>query len=401
MTAARVIGEVMVPFFAVLMCLAPAMTRPTVAFGVRVPAERAGSPVIRQERRAYLWRTAVVGACCTIAAVLLAGYGSWWLSRIILFVELAADFGCYALARRKITAVKSAQAWYAGHRQIVATDTSWRTDPPRFPVRWLIPALAVIAVTIVVGVLRYPDLPARLVAGWGGRRVPKSVLAAFAVVVGQLYVTVLWTGLMLLVYRSRPDIEAADPAGSTQRYRRFLAAFSRAVLTLMALVNLSVLLAALRPALRGRPARPGRDRLPGRPGWLPPGHPRSPYRRRRRRPQPGARDRPGRRPVLEGRADLRQPRRPGHHGRCPLRRRLHLQRRQPDGLASYRRHRCRARRPGRDRRRRGHVSRSGLVSAGSIPQFRRTRDLYVTAERNAVRMRGMRRVPPGDFQFGR
>jgi len=66
----------------------------------------------------------------------------------------------------------------------MATDTSWRTDPPRFPVRWLVPALAVIAVTIVVGVLRYPDLPARLVAGWGGRRVPKSVLAAFAVVIG-------------------------------------------------------------------------------------------------------------------------------------------------------------------------------------------------------------------------
>ena len=246
MTAARVIGEVMVPFFAVLMFLAPAMTRPTVAFGVRVPAERAGSPVIRQERRAYLWRTAAVGACCTIAAVLLAGYGSWWLSRIILFIELAADFGCYALARRKIVAVKSAEAWYAGHRQIVATDTSWRTDPPRFPVRWLVPALAVIAVTIVVGVVRYPDLPARLVAGWGGRRAPKSVLAAFGVVAGQLYVTVLWTGLMLLVFRSRPDIEAADPAGSTQRYRRFLAAFSRAVLTLMALVNLSLLLVALR-----------------------------------------------------------------------------------------------------------------------------------------------------------
>src|ERR1700722_10661512 len=246
MTAARVIGEVMVPFFAVLMCLGPAMTRPTVSFGVRVPAERVGSPVIRQERRAYRWRTAAVGACCTIAVVLLAGYGSWWLSRIILLLEVAADLGCYWLARQQVTAVKTAEDWYAGHRQIVATDTSWRTDPPRFPVRWLVPALAVITVTIVVGALRYPDLPARLVAGWGGRRVPKSVLAAFAVVVGQLYVTVLWTGLMVLVYRSRPDIEAADPAGSTQRYRRFLAAFSRAVLTLMALVNLSVLLAALR-----------------------------------------------------------------------------------------------------------------------------------------------------------
>ena len=61
----------------------------------------------------------------------------------------------------------------------------------------------------------------------------------------QVYVTALWTGMMLLVYRSRPDIEAADPAASTRRYRRFLAACTRAVLTLLALVNLSVLLVAL------------------------------------------------------------------------------------------------------------------------------------------------------------
>jgi uncharacterized membrane protein len=56
----------------------------------------------------------------------------------------------------------------------------------------------------------------------------------------------MWTGIMLLVYRSRPDIEAVDAAGSTRRYRRFLAACTRAVLTLLALVDLTLLLAALR-----------------------------------------------------------------------------------------------------------------------------------------------------------
>jgi uncharacterized membrane protein len=247
MSASRLFAEVAVPFFAVTLCLAPVVTRPTVPFGVRVPGERVGAPVIRQERRAYFWRTAAVGACCIVAAVLLRDYGSWWLTRVILLLEVVADLGCYWLARQKITAVKTGENWYAGHRQVVATDTSWRTDPPRFPVRWLIPALIVIAVTVVVGALRYPDLPARLaVAGRGGRQVPKSVVTVFAVVAVQLWVTALWTGMMLLVYRSRPDIEAADPAASTRRYRRFLAACTRAVLTLIALVNLSVLLVALR-----------------------------------------------------------------------------------------------------------------------------------------------------------
>ena len=248
MSAATLSGEVIVPFFGAMLCITPAVTRPTVPFGVRVPPERARATVVRRERYAYSWRTAAIGVCCTVATLLLAGTGPWWLSRIILLLEVVADLGCFWIARRKITAVKHAEDWYAGHRQVVATDTSWRTDPPRFPVRWLVPALAVIAVTLIVGVIRYPDLPARVAAGWSatGHRVPKSVVSVFAIVAGQLYVTALWTGLMLLIYRSRPDIEAADAAASTRRYRRFLAAWTRAFLTLVALVDLTLLLVALR-----------------------------------------------------------------------------------------------------------------------------------------------------------
>ena len=245
MSAATLTGEVMVPFFGAMMCIAPAVTRPTVPFGVRVPAERARAAVIRRERYAYSWRTAAIAACCTVAALLLHGYGSWWLTRIILLLEVAGDLGCFWIARKKISAVKHAEDWYAGHRQIVATDTSWRTDPPRFPVHWLIPALMVITATVIVGAVRYPDLPSRLAVWFGGHDVTKSVVSVFAVVVGQLWVTVLWSGLMLIVYRSRPDIEAADPVASTRRYRRFLAAITRTVLGLAALVDLSLLLAAL------------------------------------------------------------------------------------------------------------------------------------------------------------
>ena len=62
MSASRLFAEVTVPFFAVTLCVAPVVTRPTVQFGVRVPRERAGAPVIRRERRAYYWRTAAVPA---------------------------------------------------------------------------------------------------------------------------------------------------------------------------------------------------------------------------------------------------------------------------------------------------------------------------------------------------
>jgi uncharacterized membrane protein len=227
-----------------LMCLMPAVTRPTLQFGVRVPRERAGAPVIGRERRAYYWRTAAIGVCCTAAAVTVQGYGSWWLPRIILLPELAADLCCFWAARRKIAAVKNADEWFAGLRQTIVTDTSWRTDPPRFPVRWLIPALAVMAATAAAGALRYPALPAHIVTA-SGHRVPKAAVSVL-VVAGQLYFTAVYSGIMLIVYRSRPDIEAADPVASTLRYRRFLAAYTRALLTMAALADLGLLLFALR-----------------------------------------------------------------------------------------------------------------------------------------------------------
>jgi uncharacterized membrane protein len=225
-----------------LMCSLPAVTRPTLQFGVRVPPERTGELVIRRERRAYYWRTAAIGACCVVVAITVQGYGSW-LPRIILLPELAGGYGCFLLARREIGAVKDAGNWFAGLRQTVVADTSWRTDPPRFPVRWLIPALAVVAATVTVGALRYPGLPAHIVTG-SGHRVPKSA-ASVLVVAGQLYFTVVYSGLMLIVHRSRPDIEAADPVASTLRYRRFLAAFTRALLIMAALADTTLLLIAL------------------------------------------------------------------------------------------------------------------------------------------------------------
>jgi uncharacterized membrane protein len=243
MSAATLAATLPVLVTGALMCLMPAVARPTLQFGVRVPRERAGAPVIGRERRAYYWRTAAIGVCCTLVAVTVRGHWPSWLARIILLPELAADFGCFWAARRKITAVKNADGWFAGLRQTVVTDTSWRTDPPRFPVRWLIPALAVMAATAAVGALRYPGLPAHIVNA-SGHRVSKSVVSAL-IMAGQLYFTAVYSGLMLIVHRSRPDIDAADPVASALRYRRFLAVITRALLTMAALADLGLALIAL------------------------------------------------------------------------------------------------------------------------------------------------------------
>ena len=246
MSAGTLAGVIPVVVVGTLTCVAARVARPTVQFGVRIPRERTAAPVIRRERRAYYRRTAAVCVGCTAiaVAVALAGYGSWWLLRSILLLELAADIGCFLVSRREIAAVKRDEKWFAGLRQTIVTDTSWRTDPPRFPVRWLIPALAVLAATAVIGALRYPGLPAQIVTG-SGHRVPKSA-ASLLVLAGQLYYTTVCTGILVIIYHSRPEIEASDPVGSALRYRRFLAAFTRVVLAIAALTDTTFLLIALR-----------------------------------------------------------------------------------------------------------------------------------------------------------
>jgi uncharacterized membrane protein len=251
MTPAFLISHVSVPLVGALACAAPVGSPPALQFGVRVPGEHARAPVIRQERYAYYMRTAVIAACFTASAVLLPRSAPWFLAGAVLLLELAADLGCFWLARDRITTVKNAEHWFEGVRQTVVADTSWRTRPIRFPAAWLMPAVAVAMATGIIGAIRYPDLPSHLTvtftaSGAPGRVVRTSVFSAFAVVAGQVWVTVLWAGLLLIIYRSRPDIDASDAAGSADRYRGFLPAYARALLTLVALVNVSLLLSALR-----------------------------------------------------------------------------------------------------------------------------------------------------------
>jgi uncharacterized membrane protein len=251
MTVQSLAADISVPLVGALICVAPAVSRPTLKFGVRVPSLRAGAAVIRREQRAYYWRTGLLGTCFTATAVTLAGSGSGWLTALLLLLELAAGLACFWLARVRIAAAKNAEGWFTGLRQTVATDTSWRTQPARFPAPWLIPAIAVLAATAIIGAVRYPGLPSHLAVHFTASGVPdrwarKSAWSAFATVVGQLWVTALWAGLLQIIYRSRPDIDASDAAGSTRCYRRFLVAYTRALLVLVALVNVSLMLVALR-----------------------------------------------------------------------------------------------------------------------------------------------------------
>nr|WP_042194358.1 DUF5808 domain-containing protein [Kibdelosporangium sp. MJ126-NF4]CEL21266.1 Cytochrome c-type biogenesis protein DsbD, protein-disulfide reductase [Kibdelosporangium sp. MJ126-NF4]CTQ96166.1 Cytochrome c-type biogenesis protein DsbD, protein-disulfide reductase (EC 1.8.1.8) [Kibdelosporangium sp. MJ126-NF4] len=192
----------------------PVLMRPTLPFGVQVAAARAADPTVLRIRRTYLLRVAAASAVAVLVCV--AAYGNALVVGIFANGLVIAHAACYALAHRRLRAIKRAEWWQAEHRYGVTTDTTFRTDPVRVPLLWLSPALAVLALTVILG--RWDSV------------IPMAVM------------TVLVPLVVWLTARTRPDLDAARPVGSGRRYRVYLRGIARLLMVLVAAMNLTILL---------------------------------------------------------------------------------------------------------------------------------------------------------------
>ncbi|WP_369363109.1 DUF1648 domain-containing protein [Streptomyces sp. CG4] len=250
MNSADVVVNVCMP--AVLAAAAwwmPSLTGPTLPFGVRSPDARADAPVIAEQRRQYRRRVAASGVVLITAGILVSSVFRFGMPGVIPLLALAACLAAYHRARVAIMAVKRREDWYGGLRQGVATDTSLRTDPERFPWLWAVPALLVCVGTTVAGVLRYPSLPDRIPlhftgSGSADRFGARSIGTAFFPVFAQAALTALILVLTWLSFRARADLDPARPADSARRHRRFSIRIAISLLLLSAFANLSLLAGA-------------------------------------------------------------------------------------------------------------------------------------------------------------
>ncbi|MFB9660273.1 hypothetical protein ACFQS3_10945 [Glycomyces mayteni] len=229
----------------------PALTRPEYAFGVAVPAG-AADPALGRIRKAYgrnVVALGIGGAACMWALGFLTGPAA--ALGIGATALVVADLAAYALASRAVRAAKADGDWYAGARQAVTADLSFRTDPVRARWRGLVPAVAVLAATAAVGLLRSGSLPATLpgLEGWaldGGPRVPAGFWNAANPVLAQAAVIAATVLVLVAVVRARPEIDAARPAATARRYRAYLTALADLMLFTAACANLTLTGIALR-----------------------------------------------------------------------------------------------------------------------------------------------------------
>lgn len=247
MTVAITLSSVLSALVLLLALVLPAVTSPTVPFGVRVPAQRADDPTVVTQTRVYRWRVLVSEVVIiAVGVVLYLVTGEALLLPLWVLVVLGDWYGCFFLANHEIRAAKAAGGWFEGVRQAVAVDTGLRTDPPRFPWIWLAPAAIVTVATAVTGVLLYPSMPGTLAVHYGpgglpNRTAAKSVGSAFALVFLQVGLTALLGGIAAAVFRSRADLDPAHPVGSARWYRRQLTLGVKTLLGLAATIDLAML----------------------------------------------------------------------------------------------------------------------------------------------------------------
>lgn len=238
------LGAALDAIVSLVMLVTPRVSSPQYRYGVHVPEAYRSDPSLGAADRVFAGGVAL-GALASLpflaAATLPALDG---LAVAAPFVVIGGSFASYFAARHDILRAKSAGRWDAGGRPVtVAEIIPSRTDRT-WPI-WLVPATGIWVAFVVWGILLYPGLPASLPTHFGANGVPdaysaKSVASAFfgSEIGGALLV--VFAVLAAAITRARAPLDPNRPHGDAERQFQFRFQGVRALLGLVACLELTV-----------------------------------------------------------------------------------------------------------------------------------------------------------------
>lgn len=229
--------------------LLPSLSDKTLAFGARIPVERASDPSIAHATRIYrlLLLISVLVAAAATWAFVMAGASTIAIAISPLILVALATFGYY-VAHRLVRRAKEQGNWYSGLREGMVAEVA-EAQRATFPYAWAALPLLVIVATAVILVRVFPTLPATLAthfdfSGQANGFSPR-VPGAFLPVISELFVTLLIGGVAFFIPKYRHTLDPSDPQGSAERGRIFQRRWMRALMVIAALTNLTQLYSGL------------------------------------------------------------------------------------------------------------------------------------------------------------
>lgn len=234
----------------------PFLLPSTLQFGVRIPPDHVGDPVVSKAHSFYYRWLAVISIVLVGANVVvrLSKLGStpsataWYTG--VFFLAVVACYLNYYVTHRRLHNAKEAAEWYKGKKQVIMADTSAHQQMRRVSYWWAAPSVIISLITLVVGIIRYPNLPNRIAIhfdlngvanGWAH----KSVLSVFSLIILQFLLIVV-TGLInYSIQRGSIRIDPAEPEHSRRHQERMQRQLIRVIWILIAFTNLTMLFGSL------------------------------------------------------------------------------------------------------------------------------------------------------------
>lgn len=231
-----------------MLVMTPWITIPSVIFGVRVPPDHLQDPMIGRLRRRYVLRTAGLALVAAAGSVATTAESSVALATAALLgVLLIGGFLNVAWAHRVLSTAKYAGQWMRGHRAAtIANLESGRVSG--HPSTLSAIAGGIVVVTLVVGLIRYPTLPAHIPMHFTASGVPNRwVRKSPWVLIGVLLPTTLGATVLTVfarwLPRARQDLDPHQPGTSVRqqwvfvRRTRFLLEGAAVAVTMVGMVG--------------------------------------------------------------------------------------------------------------------------------------------------------------------
>jgi len=231
----------------VALAMAPYVTRKSENFGVKTPEEQFSSPEMCALRRRYVWQCGLSAIAFTIPAVaaFLLGMDEFWSSMLYVgcvLALIAVMFLFFLRARRTVLRRKAEENWTYERPQVVSGSTV-PLGKMASSLWVLIPSLLAVAAALWIGYERYPSMPDTVATHWDLQGNPdgfsgKSLWLIWMMPAFQLFMTLLFTGIVVMFRVTRRQLDSADPKESLRRSHLFRQSWT---VFLIALGNLLIL----------------------------------------------------------------------------------------------------------------------------------------------------------------
>ncbi|WP_434565093.1 DUF5808 domain-containing protein [Thermoanaerobacterium thermosaccharolyticum] len=224
----------------VIGSITPFITRRTIIFGVYVPKEFSSDREIQKIKRAYLVNFLVTSI--VFLAFILSKINNINIAIGGIFIEIILMLMMYMRAHLQVAALKSEKEWSKGKKEIAVVDMDFRKEKVVVSPLWFLLPIAIIILTVAVGVYRYPNMSSRIPIHFDLQGIPdsyasKTIASVFSLSIVQVIMTILMFVSYKMIELAKQQIDPSNPEISKEKNLKFRRIWSGFVVFASTLIN--------------------------------------------------------------------------------------------------------------------------------------------------------------------